>query len=77
MTEHRASQPLTELRERWRRDGILHGRGASEADLAAFERRHGVVLPADLRAYFATTNGTAVGACGMEDGDLLGFWHLD
>lgn len=41
------------------------------------DRRYGVVLPPALRAYFATVNGTATGAYGMEDDDLLGFWHLD
>jgi hypothetical protein len=35
------------------------------------------VLPPDLRRYFATVNGTAMGQYGMDDPDLLGFWHLD
>jgi hypothetical protein len=68
---------LARLRERWSARGILHTRSASLADINTFEQRYGVVLPLDLRAYFMSVNGTAFGRFGMEDGDLLGFWHLD
>ena len=67
---------LASLSARWTAAGIAHGTGASDDDIAAFESRYGVVLPADLRAYFATVNGTAVGAYGMQDEHLLGFWQL-
>jgi len=68
---------LAAVRERWTALGIANHSPASQSDIGAFESRYGVVLPDDLRAYFATLNGTALGACGMEDEDLLGFWHLD
>ena len=68
---------LASLLARWTATGIAHGAGASDADIAAFESRYGVVLPTDLRAYFATVNGTAVGAYGMQDEHLLGFWQLN
>lgn len=77
MDEFRTARALTALRERWRQRGILHEPGASEAECAAFEQHYGVTLPPDLRAYFTTLNGTVSGAYGMDDDDLLGFWHLD
>ena len=70
-------QRLATLRERWIDQGIAYDKPATEIDVTAFEARYGVVLPADLRAYFITLNGTAVGAYGMQDKHLLGFWHLD
>ena len=68
---------LESLRKKWLAKGILHGHGASEAEIEEFQERHQVVLPPDVRAYFALLNGTTIGAYGMEDEDLLGFWHLD
>lgn len=66
------------VRERWTQAGVLAESVADAAQLATFEQRYGVVLPPALRYYFTTVNGTAIGACGMEDGDnLMGFWHLD
>jgi SMI1 / KNR4 family (SUKH-1) len=76
MTDLYTAATLKALRQRWQAEGILHGEGASATDLAAFEARYGVVLPQDVRAYFATVNGTTPGAYGMADRDLLGFWQL-
>ena len=75
--EEELAQQLATLRERWIAEGIACDRPATDADVAAFEARYGVVLPSDIRAYFTTVNGTAIGAYGMEDEYLLGFWHLD
>jgi hypothetical protein len=77
MAELVADSVIEALRERWRAQGILNEHHATEEDLVAFEARHNVVLPLDLRRYFATVNGTALGQYGMDDPDLLGFWHLD
>ena len=77
MTELAANSVIEALRERWRTQGILNERRATEEELTAFEARYNVVLPPDLRCYFATVNGTASGQYGMDDQDLLGFWHLD
>jgi hypothetical protein len=66
------------IRERWRLRGILNSVPAADAEVRAFEARYGVVLPADLRFYFTTVNGTASGRYGMDDpNDLMAFWHLD
>jgi hypothetical protein len=77
MTELVVDSIIEALRERWRTQGILHEHHATEEELTAFESRYNVVLPPNLRRYFATVNGTAMGQYGMDDPDLLGFWHLD
>jgi SMI1/KNR4 family protein SUKH-1 len=65
------------LRAKWAKSGILAAGGAGQSQIAGFEKRYGVVLPEDIRAYFANINGTKVGRLGMDDDDLIGFWHLD
>jgi hypothetical protein len=77
MTKLVEDSVIETLRERWRAEEILNGHGATEGELAAFEARYKIVLPPDLRRYFATVNGTVSGQYGMDDQDLLGFWHLD
>ena len=77
MAESSIGHLLASLRQRWTAQGIVHDQPASETDVLAFEERYGVVLPPDLREYFTTLNGTAVGAYGMQDEHLVGFWHLD
>ena len=77
MSDSTIVRALASVGQRWAAQGIAYDRPASDADVAAFEARYGVVLPPDLRAYFTTLNGTAVGAYGMQDEHLLGFWHLD
>lgn len=47
------------LRAYWEKHGFPPAPGASEAEIAAFEDRHGVRLPPDLRAYFAASDGMA------------------
>lgn len=76
MNDETMAQRLARLRERWTAREIAHDRPATEAQVATFEARYGVVLPADIRAYFTTLNGTKEGAYGMQDEHLLGFWHL-
>lgn len=68
---------LSAVREHWERQGILNDRGATSEEISAFEVRYRVTLPDDVRAYFEELNGTRGGALGMDDSDLLGFWHLD
>ena len=65
------------LRREWAESGILAPEVATATEIAAFERRYGVTLPEDLRTYFALVNGTEIGYLGMDDEDLIGFWHLD
>jgi hypothetical protein len=77
MKDETIAQRLATLRERWIARDIAYDRPAADTDVAAFETRYGVVLPADLRAYFTTVNGSTIGAYGMQDEHMLGFWHLD
>jgi len=63
------------LANHWRTHGASPGSGAPEAEIAAFEVRHGVQLPPELREYFATLNGLAHGRDDMDD-ETIGFWRL-
>jgi hypothetical protein len=65
------------LRDAWKRLRILNSTGASDNEIAQFEARYRVTLPPIVREYFSVLNGTEVGQCGMEDEDLISFWHLD
>jgi hypothetical protein len=63
-------QRLVEL---WRRDGLSVRPPAWPEAIHAFESRYGVLLPADMRAYFLTVNG-------MEDeldSGMNRFWPLE
>ena len=64
---------LQRLRDRWTGLGIANPTLPTEADVAAFEARYGVRLPALLRSYFLTVNGTALGRLESEDPDLVSF----
>ncbi len=66
---------LKRLAEYWRAHGAAPGSGAPEAEIAAFELRHAVRLPSELREYFATLNGLAHGRDDM-DNETIGFWRL-
>ena len=69
---------LTRLVERWAEQGIRPVGGVSEEELAAFEARRGVRIPADLRAYFRHVGGVLVnGETAALDHDLIRFWPLD
>jgi TonB family protein len=65
---------LAEMGRRWAADGFGRGPSLTEADVAAFEARHGRGLPADARAYFLALNGFA--GCAAMDEELLTFWNL-
>jgi len=65
------------LRDCWKQLGILNSKGASDDEIAHFEARYRVTLPPGVREYFSVLNGTEAGQFGMEDEDLISFWHLD
>jgi hypothetical protein len=69
------SDLLERLAAFWRAHGTSPGSGASEDEIRAFEARHGVRFPSDLRTYFATLNGMANGRDDMDD-EMVGFWRL-
>jgi hypothetical protein len=47
----------TELRLRWKREGVNFRDPATEAEISAFERAHALRLPDDVRAYLTVVNG--------------------
>lgn len=61
------------IERRWQLAGIDARPGAAAADLDAFERCHGVRLPAAMREFYAHLGGMLVGAW---DEALLTFWPL-
>ncbi len=67
------SDPLwNRVTEVWRNSNLAIRSGVTHHSIAAFERKYGVVLPADVRAYFLATDGT-----GDEmDVGLYRFWPL-
>ena len=77
MSESRYRRAFERLRAKWADSGILAPAVADNSLIAEFEQRYRVVLPDDLRTYFTTVNGTIERRLGMDDADLIGFWHLD
>lgn len=65
------TQRLSDL---WLTNGVELRPGVSEQAIEQFEKRHGVLLPLDLRDYFLTLDGT--GQNQMDDG-MLAWWSLD
>ncbi|HEV3471527.1 MAG TPA: SMI1/KNR4 family protein [Pyrinomonadaceae bacterium] len=64
------------LRKFWLRRGVRLNPGASEAEIAAFEAKHHVRLPADFRDYFAVVNGFDGSESWMTDDDVITFLGL-
>lgn len=46
-------------------------------DILSFERKYAVTRPPIVRDFFNELNGTIQGKLGMDDENLIGFWHLD
>lgn len=59
------------LKAHWVAQGLEIRPGVAARDLAALEKRHKIVLPADLRDYFSVVNGF-----GGTDRDCISFWPL-
>jgi hypothetical protein len=74
LTRRKALVPIdalvAEVLDRLRAEGIEPLPPCSPEDLLAFERRHGVELPHDLRAWYAATDGMEYGP------DEHGLWFL-
>ena len=61
------------LKRNLKLQGTASGAGATEAFISAFEKRHAVIMPEDLRTYFSDLNGTA----GDYAYGLIRFWGLE
>lgn len=61
------------LVEYWKQCGLAIQRGATHAAIRAFEVRYGLPLPADLRRYFLTVDGSSQ----EMDPGLYRFWPLE
>jgi len=62
------------LKRHWASHRVDINAGATEAELNAFETRHGIVLPQDLRDYFLCVNGMPPDV--VDDG-MIRFWMLE
>ncbi|HEX7295343.1 MAG TPA: SMI1/KNR4 family protein [Pyrinomonadaceae bacterium] len=63
--------------QRWLSQGIKLRPGASEEELAAFETKHSVRLPEDMREYLTTIDGFDDSEHWMSDDQLITFLALD
>jgi hypothetical protein len=68
--------PHEKLVEHWRAQGIRLASGATTEDIAAFQVRYGVTLPADFKAYFLRVNGMIQLGNDSEDEHGFSFWPL-
>jgi hypothetical protein len=65
---------IKRLIARWTAHGIACPPGLSPSEICAFESRHNVRLPDDLRLYFLSVDG--MGEKGTYDEDFFSFWQL-
>ena len=65
-----------DLKKFWSSQGIGLRPGAPDAELVAFEVKHDVRLPADLREYLASVNGFDGSEHWMTDDEVITFWGL-
>jgi hypothetical protein len=61
------------IRQRWQAAGVRARPGVAGADIDAFELRHDVRLPAEIRGLYAQADGMDLGDW---DEELLRFWPL-
>ena len=62
------------VKRKWAALGITPLAGATDSSIAAFEQRHGVRMPEDLRTWFRSFGGTELNEW---DEELIRFWKLD
>lgn len=61
------------IRERWHAEGVIPSPGAASSDIDAFEGRHGVRLPDEVRALYSEMDGFPVDTW---DEAFFRFWPL-
>ena len=60
----------------WAAHDVPNLPGVSDDELLAFEDKHDVTLPADMRSFYEATNGTRVPLYPGWDHDFFEFWPL-
>ena len=65
------------LKQFWLRQGIKLRRGATAEDFAAFELKHNIRLPQDLREYLTNVDGFDGSEHWMTDDEVITFLGLD
>ena len=65
------------LKTYWWRQGIKLRGGVSEDELAGFEAHYNILLPDDLREYFAAVNGFDGSEHWMTDNEVTTFLGLE
>ena len=67
---------LEALRGFLQSQGLVVNGGASDEETGEFERRYGVQLPDEVRAYFGRINGVVGGHDGAWDDEMIALWEL-
>ena len=65
---------IAKMIERWQSQSIPISPGVNQSELAVFESRYGVRLPADMREFFTTINGMGDF---FDEEYFFRFWPLD
>ena len=65
------------VKTHWLRQGIKLSRGAIESEISAFEAKHDVCLPEDMREFFAIVNGFDNRSGEEVDNDMMTFFSLE
>ena len=61
---------------KWKAEGVNILPGASPGNIALFESKYHVSIPADLKAYFALVGGMGGTKFWVEDSNMVSFWPL-
>jgi hypothetical protein len=67
---------IERLLKYWDERGVPYLKGNSPRAIRAVERRTGIVLPEQLRAFYSATNGLRVPGSSGADDRLFDFWPL-
>jgi hypothetical protein len=65
------------LLKHWDDHGIPYLRAVAPDEIRAFERRSGIILPEQLRAFYSATNGLRIPGSSETDDRQFDFWPLE
>lgn len=71
------SMAAEKLLSHWKNQGLALANGNSEEALTEFESKNSVLLPSDMRHYFAAANGMPNNSGSDVDSNGFRFWALD